>query len=107
MTTVRCADCHPLEEAHDVRRAERGAARPPGNRARVPRRGQRVRGIPDLRQCRSLLLELLLGERDRLAGVERPLLKPWYRLSLDDGCAVLRYAGSVLEFEGAAAKRLL
>jgi bacteriocin biosynthesis cyclodehydratase domain-containing protein len=39
--------------------------------------------------------------------VERPLLKPWYRLSLDDGCAVLRFAGSVLEFEGAAAKRLL
>jgi len=39
--------------------------------------------------------------------VERPLLKPWYRLSLEDGCAVLRYAGSVLEFEGAAAKRLL
>ena len=39
--------------------------------------------------------------------MERPLLKPWYRLSLEDGGAVLRYAGSVLEFEGAAAKRLL
>jgi bacteriocin biosynthesis cyclodehydratase domain-containing protein len=39
--------------------------------------------------------------------MERPLLKPWYRLSVDDGGTVLRYAGSVLEFEGAGAKRLL
>jgi len=39
--------------------------------------------------------------------VERPLLKPWYRLSVDGGRSVLRYAGSVLEFEGAAAERLL
>jgi bacteriocin biosynthesis cyclodehydratase domain-containing protein len=39
--------------------------------------------------------------------VERPLLKPWYRLSLESGRSVLRYAGSVLEFEGAAAERLL
>jgi bacteriocin biosynthesis cyclodehydratase domain-containing protein len=39
--------------------------------------------------------------------VERPLLKPWYRLSVESGRSVLRYAGSVLEFEGAAAERLL
>ncbi|HXR11815.1 MAG TPA: TOMM precursor leader peptide-binding protein [Gaiellaceae bacterium] len=39
--------------------------------------------------------------------VERPLLKPWYRLSVDDGRSTLRYAGSVLEFEGKAAERLL
>lgn len=39
--------------------------------------------------------------------MQRPLLKPWYRLAFDDGGAVLRYAGSVLEFEGAGAKRLL
>ena len=38
---------------------------------------------------------------------ERPLLKPWYRLSAEGGRSVLRYAGSVLEFEGAAAERLL
>jgi len=38
---------------------------------------------------------------------ERPLLKPWYRLSVESGRSVLRYAGSVLEFEGAAAERLL
>ncbi|HEY2544367.1 MAG TPA: hypothetical protein VGH92_15105 [Gaiellaceae bacterium] len=39
--------------------------------------------------------------------MERPLLKPWYRLSVDSGRSVLRYAGSVLEFDGAAAERLL
>ena len=39
--------------------------------------------------------------------VERPLLKPWYRLSADGGRSTLRYAGSVLEFEGAAAERFL
>jgi hypothetical protein len=39
--------------------------------------------------------------------VERPLLKPWYRLSVDDGRSTLRYAGSVLELEGKAAQRLL
>lgn len=39
--------------------------------------------------------------------VERPLLKPWYRLSVESGRSVLRYAGSVLEFEGAAAERLV
>ena len=38
---------------------------------------------------------------------ERPLLKPWYRLSVEGGRSVLRYAGSVLEFDGAAAERLL
>ncbi|HLX19576.1 MAG TPA: TOMM precursor leader peptide-binding protein [Gaiellaceae bacterium] len=38
---------------------------------------------------------------------ERPLLKPWYRLSVDGGRSTLRYAGSVLEFEGEAAERLL
>jgi bacteriocin biosynthesis cyclodehydratase domain-containing protein len=38
---------------------------------------------------------------------DRPLLKPWYRVSLDANRAVLRYAGSVLEFEGGAATRLL
>jgi bacteriocin biosynthesis cyclodehydratase domain-containing protein len=38
---------------------------------------------------------------------ERPLLKPWYRFSADGGRSVLRYAGSVLEFEGAAAERLV
>jgi bacteriocin biosynthesis cyclodehydratase domain-containing protein len=40
-------------------------------------------------------------------SVERPLLKPWYRLSVEGGRSTLRYAGSVLEFEGAAAERLL
>ena len=39
--------------------------------------------------------------------MERPLLKPWYRLSTNGGRSVLRYAGSVLEFEGRAAQRLL
>ena len=39
--------------------------------------------------------------------VGRPLLKPWYRLSVEGGRSTLRYAGSVLEFEGAAAERLL
>jgi len=38
---------------------------------------------------------------------ERPLLKPWYRLAAEGGRSVLRYAGSVLEFDGAAAERLL
>jgi bacteriocin biosynthesis cyclodehydratase domain-containing protein len=38
---------------------------------------------------------------------ERPLLKPWYRLSLDGHGMVLRYGASVLEFDGAAATRLL
>lgn len=42
-----------------------------------------------------------------MEGTERPLLKPWYRLSVESGRSVLRYAGSVLEFEGAAAERLL
>jgi len=42
-----------------------------------------------------------------MAPTERPLLKPWYRLSVESGRSVLRYAGSVLEFEGAAAERLL
>jgi bacteriocin biosynthesis cyclodehydratase domain-containing protein len=42
-----------------------------------------------------------------VGSVERPLLKPWYRLSLDGGRSTLRFAGSVLEFEGAAAERLL
>jgi bacteriocin biosynthesis cyclodehydratase domain-containing protein len=37
----------------------------------------------------------------------RPLLKPWYRLSLDEESAVLRYGGSVLELDGAAVTRLL
>ena len=32
--------------------------------------------------------------------MERPLLKPWYRLSVESGRSVLRYAGSVLDFEG-------
>src|SRR2546423_13972890 len=39
--------------------------------------------------------------------MERPVLKPWYRLSTNGGRSVLRYAGSVLEFEGRAAQRLL
>lgn len=39
--------------------------------------------------------------------MERPLLKPWYRLSVEGGRSTLRYAGSVLEFEGAAAEQLL
>ena len=42
-----------------------------------------------------------------MTRVERPLLKPWYRLSVDGGRSTLRYAGSVLEFEGVAAERLL
>jgi bacteriocin biosynthesis cyclodehydratase domain-containing protein len=52
---------------------------------------------------------LLLEEQARVAArtVERPLLKPWYRLSVESGRSVLRYAGSVLEFEGAAAERLI
>jgi bacteriocin biosynthesis cyclodehydratase domain-containing protein len=39
--------------------------------------------------------------------VERPLLKPWYRLSVEGGRSILRYAGSVLEFEGKAAELLV
>lgn len=42
-----------------------------------------------------------------MEAVERPLLKPWYRLAVEGGRSTLRYAGSVLEFEGAAAERLL
>jgi bacteriocin biosynthesis cyclodehydratase domain-containing protein len=42
-----------------------------------------------------------------MGAPERPLLKPWYRLSAEGGRSVLRYAGSILEFEGAAAERLL
>jgi hypothetical protein len=38
---------------------------------------------------------------------ERPLLKPWYRLAVDDGKVVLDHAQSALVFEGAAAARLL
>jgi bacteriocin biosynthesis cyclodehydratase domain-containing protein len=38
---------------------------------------------------------------------ERPLLKPWYRLSVDEHGVVLSYGASVLQFEGAAATRLL
>ena len=37
----------------------------------------------------------------------RPRLKPWYRVSAGGGGTVLRYGGSVLEFEGRAASRLL
>ena len=37
----------------------------------------------------------------------RPLLKPWYRLSLRETTAVFRYGCSLLEFEGRAAVRLL
>src|SRR5581483_3413880 len=44
------------EEAHDAGRARRRAARSPGNRARVARGGERVRGVPDLLQRRPLLL---------------------------------------------------
>ncbi|HET7573293.1 MAG TPA: TOMM precursor leader peptide-binding protein [Gaiellaceae bacterium] len=38
---------------------------------------------------------------------ERPQLKPWYRVSLEADRTVLRYGGSVLEFGGADAVRLL
>jgi bacteriocin biosynthesis cyclodehydratase domain-containing protein len=38
---------------------------------------------------------------------DRPLLKPWYRLSVDEERAVLRYGSSVLELDGAAVTRLL
>jgi bacteriocin biosynthesis cyclodehydratase domain-containing protein len=38
---------------------------------------------------------------------DRPRLKPWYRLSVDEDGVVLRYGASVLEFDGAAATRLL
>jgi bacteriocin biosynthesis cyclodehydratase domain-containing protein len=38
---------------------------------------------------------------------ERPLLKPWYRHSVDEDGVVLRYGTSVLELHGAAATRLL
>jgi len=37
----------------------------------------------------------------------RPLLKPWYRLSIRETAAVMRYGGSLLEFHGRAAVRLL
>ncbi|HET8893111.1 MAG TPA: TOMM precursor leader peptide-binding protein [Gaiellaceae bacterium] len=37
----------------------------------------------------------------------RPLLKPWYRLSVRETTAVFRYGGCLLEFEGRAATRLL
>jgi bacteriocin biosynthesis cyclodehydratase domain-containing protein len=48
-----------------------------------------------------------MGEPAADPTVARPLLKPWYRLSLEGGSAVLRYGGSVLEFEGRAARQLL
>ena len=38
---------------------------------------------------------------------ERPLLKPWYRLAVNDGKVVLDYAQSAVVFDGAAAVRLL
>lgn len=38
---------------------------------------------------------------------ERPLLKPWYRHSVDEHGVVLRYGTSVLELHGVAATRLL
>ena len=38
---------------------------------------------------------------------ERPLLKPWYRHSVDEHGVVFRYGTSVLELHGAAATRLL
>lgn len=37
----------------------------------------------------------------------RPRLKPWYRVSVGESGAVLRYGGSVLEFGGGAASSLL
>ena len=37
----------------------------------------------------------------------RPVLKPWYRLSVRETTAVFRYGGCLLEFEGRAAARLL
>jgi bacteriocin biosynthesis cyclodehydratase domain-containing protein len=43
-----------------------------------------------------------------LAAVpEKPLLKPWYRLCVEDGRVVLDYAQSAVVFDGAAAKSLL
>ena len=38
---------------------------------------------------------------------ERPLLKPWYRLAVEDGRIVLEYAQSAVVFDGAATARLL
>src|SRR3954471_18280078 len=38
---------------------------------------------------------------------ERPMLKPWYRHSVDEDGVVLRYGTSVLELHGRAAIRLL
>lgn len=49
-----------------------------------------------------------LGESGAEANVPlRPRLKPWYRVSVSESGAVLRYGGSVLEFGGGAASRLL
>lgn len=48
-----------------------------------------------------------MGEPATDPAVTRPQLKPWYRLSLQRGNAVLRYGGSVLELEGKAATALL
>jgi bacteriocin biosynthesis cyclodehydratase domain-containing protein len=44
---------------------------------------------------------------ETLPAPERPLLKPWYRLSADEHGVVLSYGASVLQFEGAASTRLL
>lgn len=37
----------------------------------------------------------------------RPRLKPWYRIAHGDDSVIVRYGGSVLEFEGEAARGLL
>jgi bacteriocin biosynthesis cyclodehydratase domain-containing protein len=48
------------------------------------------------------------GESGAEASVPlRPRLKPWYRVSVSESGAVLRYGSSVLEFGGGAATRLL
>lgn len=42
-----------------------------------------------------------------VAVPEKPLLKPWYRLCVEDGRVVLDYAQSAVVFDGAAAESLL
>lgn len=42
-----------------------------------------------------------------MSALERPLLKPWYRLAWVEGACLLEYGGSAVTVEGAAAKHLL
>src|SRR5579864_1638740 len=71
------------------------------------RSGARTRPSRSASRSSSVAPAPRAGRSKRMGPPERPLLKPWYRLAAEGGRSVLRYAGSVLEFDGAAAERLL